>query len=1697
MSTFTLPLCRATKMVLAALVAFATAGPPAALADPASPINVSHVDSPDPVISGSQLTYTTTITNLGGAKITNVSLSNQVNGVGGIGVPPQLVLTSTRGSCTQNVNLVTCNAGTIEGGGSWTVTIRGVVTASAGTTLNNTVGVTGTKSAQTFNTTTTTTTLVSGGAGQLPDLTIAKTGPTTVRVNTPMTYTLTVNNIGTLPTSGVKVVDTVPAGLTAITASGTSLFTCGVVGQTVTCTGGLVNQGSNATITINATSPAVVGTITNNAVVDPDDAIVEINNLNNTSALVNTQVTTGPPAPDLSINLTDSSLVIAGAGPDPVNPGATLTYKILVTNTHPTRADDVEMVNGTQGLEAASITVTQEITNGTEGQHGGCEVLAPQVRCRIQKLQPGGTVLYTIRGQVVASAGSTILDTATVTGNIQNTGVSSTDTELTTVKPDVDLTITKSDSPDPVCARSWPAAVAPTAPPLLGPPVCLGGLTYTMVVGNSGINPALGVTVRDPLPMGTVFHSFVAPSFFGGCAVNPATNVLTCTGGVVAAESTTTITVVLVAPPYVGTISNTATVDPNNAIFEADETNNIATESTVVSTGIDLTILKTDVTPGFDPIATSGTQTYTITVDNLGTQDATNIRVRDTLPANTRFRSVVGDNGFSCSHSNGVVECFGGSILGTAAEFYPPFGAPGNDTATIVIRVFAQPNVGTGVDGMHNEARVDPLNEIAEVNEANNIEFEDTDVVSGDSGQGAFNQLTIVKTQPSPANPVARNAVVTYNLAVSNKGTDPAVGVTVRDFLPAGARYITATGQSFICSELAAFIQCVGGQIQPGATVNITLKAFAPDTPGFYTNQAVVDPDNAIPEGNEFDNESSVQIEVRNAGNGPFHELTIAKTRRATPADPVARNAVVTYDIVVHNNGTDGVNGITVRDFLPVGSRLISALATPATQFLCTEGAGSVECVGGQIAGSGGAATITVQVYAPDTPGTYTNQALVDPANAIPEGDEQNNADSETIEVADGGNGAYNDLTISKTAKAIVTPNETFTYTLTVTNGGSNAALNVAVRDVLPAQVTFVSADDGAPGAPGAFTCSGAGGVVNCIGGTLNGSGGVRTIQIVVKAPNLTGVSLTNQAIADPDNEIPEGSETNNTFEFVNTVTSNVNLEIVKTGPKTSSQNQVTDYKITVTNHSPSGSCPGASCDGQTVFGVHVHDPLPVGLIPLDIEAGGNFACAVLENPINVVDCVGDLDPDVPVEIRIGVFMTAETSRSLDNEACIDPADVVKEFSPPGESDNCSTHSNPVGPPAKRSPDFLVSKSVDKSVASPGDTLEYTITVTNNGDANAKGVITVTDNLPDQTTAVDISGPNLWTCSAIGDVMTCTNPPAPDDELPVGGTVQITVHATVNAGASLPLVNTATASAALADPAETDAEDETVANQANNTATANTGVGSAGFDLSIGSITDNPDPANAGKLVTYTVVAVNGGSQAAPGVHVNVTLPSNAAATFVSADGTNGFNCAAPVGTLVDCVGDLPAGGNTVITIKLVVVLAPPGDLVLSAVIDPADAFEETNDGNNTQTETTTVSGSVCTACVDLVSVLLSATPEPAAPSGSITFKYVLVNAGDMPTDFLSGQKIAHFDFFGGHTGFTLTSSDPTAVDCTSFFSDATREFNDCVGNLGAGQGVTLTATISGVAAPDIRAFATADPGNVITEFKEDNNALTETVVVE
>ena len=65
---------------------------------------------------------------------------------------------------------------------------------------------------------------------------------------------------------------------------------------------------------------------------------------------------------------------------------------------------------------------------------------------------------------------------------------------------------------------------------------------------------------------------------------------------------------------------------------------------------------------------------------------------------------------------------------------------------------------------MHNEVRVDPLNQIAEVNETNNIEFAGhRRSTTAARRTGAFNELTHHQDRRSArANTVARNAIVTY-----------------------------------------------------------------------------------------------------------------------------------------------------------------------------------------------------------------------------------------------------------------------------------------------------------------------------------------------------------------------------------------------------------------------------------------------------------------------------------------------------------------------------------------------------------------------------------------------------------------------------------------------------------------------------------------------------------------------------------------------------------------------------------------------------------------------------------------------------------------------------------------------------------------------------------------------------------------------
>jgi uncharacterized repeat protein (TIGR01451 family) len=240
---------------------------------------------------------------------------------------------------------------------------------------------------------------------------------------------------------------------------------------------------------------------------------------------------------DLSVTKTDS--------PDPVTVGNNLTYTVTITNNGPDAATGVTL---TDTLPGGVTVVSIYSTNGA------CSLASGTVTCNFDPMANGAVVTVTI--VVTPNTPGGITNTATVAGNETDPNTANnTATAVTTVIQPSDLSVTKTDAPDPVTVGS--------------------NLTYTVTITNNGPDAATGVTLTDTLPGGVTFVS-ATPSQ-GSC--NQAAGVVTCNLGSLANGASATVTIV-VTPNTPGGISNTATVagnetDPNTA-------NNTATAQTTV-----------------------------------------------------------------------------------------------------------------------------------------------------------------------------------------------------------------------------------------------------------------------------------------------------------------------------------------------------------------------------------------------------------------------------------------------------------------------------------------------------------------------------------------------------------------------------------------------------------------------------------------------------------------------------------------------------------------------------------------------------------------------------------------------------------------------------------------------------------------------------------------------------------------------------------------------------------------------------------------------------------------------------------------------------------------------------------------------------------------------------------------------------------
>ena len=188
---------------------------------------------------------------------------------------------------------------------------------------------------------------------------------------------------------------------------------------------------------------------------------------------------------------------------------------------------------------------------------------------------------------MIPTATGTITNTASVSGNEPDPDSSNNTVAQTTFVSGADLSIAKTDDPDPVLVGDT--------------------LTYTLTVTNNGPAVSTGVTTTDVLPSSVAFVSVTSTA--GTCTESG--GVVTCSLGGLAVGQTVTSTIVVI-PTAAGAITNAASVSGNEP--DPDSSNNSVTQTTFVS-GADLAITKTD---DRDPVLVLDALTYTLTVTNNG-----------------------------------------------------------------------------------------------------------------------------------------------------------------------------------------------------------------------------------------------------------------------------------------------------------------------------------------------------------------------------------------------------------------------------------------------------------------------------------------------------------------------------------------------------------------------------------------------------------------------------------------------------------------------------------------------------------------------------------------------------------------------------------------------------------------------------------------------------------------------------------------------------------------------------------------------------------------------------------------------------------------------------------------------------------------------------------------------------------------------
>ena len=606
------------------------------------------VPSSEPTVLGSNLTYTITVTNGLPAPAYGVVVSNVV--------PSSLLLvsaTNSQGTFTNHGPTLLFDLGTVSNGMVVTATV--VVVSTQVGVVSNHFGMS--VLSGDFNTTNNMTNVFTTVVAPVPNVVpagsrlLAEGGPVNHGLDSGETNTvqLGLQNIGALGAENVTA--TLLAGNGVVLSAGPQIgaygtiaagtppvfqpftfTTLGVPGSVITATLQLATNGvfykivafpftlnssgtfaNPATITINQTGPASPYPSTNII-----SGLVGV--VNKVTVTLSKFTHSYPKDVDvLLVSPTGEKVFLMGdaGGGTPGVTNRTLVFDQTSTNLLP--------------MNTAVTSGTYRPTNYTKANDGDAFAAPAPVG-------PYSATLDSFRA--INPNGAWVLfvmdDTAGDSGAISG-GWSLVIDTVVPVDPSADLAVTISGSPETVLA---------------GSPV-----SFTITVANNGLDSATGVVLTNMLPAG--MSSLAASNSLG--TVSNIGNFVIASMGVLPAGSNAVVTVTA-ATSIAGSPVTVATVTA--AELDLNLLNNTAsTVTTVRSASADLAV---SIVASPSPAIQGQAIIYTLTVINLGPDEATTVVVTNTLPAGMTFQSVSLPSGSFTVLGNKVV-CNLGTLAGGAS----------------------------------------------------------------------------------------------------------------------------------------------------------------------------------------------------------------------------------------------------------------------------------------------------------------------------------------------------------------------------------------------------------------------------------------------------------------------------------------------------------------------------------------------------------------------------------------------------------------------------------------------------------------------------------------------------------------------------------------------------------------------------------------------------------------------------------------------------------------------------------------------------------------------------------------------------------------------------------------------------------------------------------------------------------------------